>query len=59
MPLFKHVSEPNEKARFKEVVLAGVGFYETGIEAGKRSIRCHGGKSIFVNVLQALTGELK
>ena len=54
IPLFKRLNEPLEKVRFDELVLAGVVFLETGIEGGKQRIRCHGGKSIFINTLQAL-----
>ena len=57
IPLFKRLDEPPEKVRFKEMVLAGVVFFETGIEGDKQRIRCHGGKSIFVNVLRALRDE--
>lgn len=59
IPLFKHLSEPVEKVTFSEIILAGVVFYETEIEAGKRRIRCHGAKSIFVNALQALKGDAR
>jgi hypothetical protein len=54
IPLIKRETDPIDRVTFNEPVLAGVAFYQTGVEAGKCRIRCQGGRSIFVRTLQGL-----
>lgn len=40
----------------QEPILAGVAFYQTAVEGKKRSIRCHGPRSIYQMVYQVMKG---
>ena len=41
----------------KKVILSGVAFYQTDIKDQKRSIRCHGRRSVYRNVYDAVRSE--
>ncbi len=45
--LTRRKSEDNSKLRINEIILAGIAFYETPISGNERTLRCHGGKSIY------------
>jgi hypothetical protein len=55
VPLRAPLAGEQEDTRVGYPVLAGLLFYETAREGDSRHIKCHGPKSIYENLLQALT----
>lgn len=53
--LLKKKPEDNlENITFDPPVLSGLVFYQTGLENNKRRLRCHGGKTIYKQLYEAL-----